>query len=53
MVELDQDRRAKLIAFVEANTRIPDEVKTRMLTRLAEPQVPADMVERLESRMGS
>ncbi|SHF51900.1 RND family efflux transporter, MFP subunit [Litoreibacter ascidiaceicola] len=53
MVELDQDRRAKLIAFVEANTRIPDEVKTRMLVRLAEPQVPADMIERLESRMGS
>ncbi|WP_281857339.1 efflux RND transporter periplasmic adaptor subunit [Litoreibacter halocynthiae] len=53
MVELDQDRRAKLIAFVEANTRIPDEVKTRMLARLAEPQVPADMIERLESRMGS
>ena len=53
MVELEQDRRAKLIAFVEANKHIPEEVKTRMLTQLAEPQVPADMVERLESRMGS
>ena len=53
MVELDQDRRAKLVAFVEANSRIPEDVKTRMLTQLAEPQVPADMIERLESRMGS
>jgi RND family efflux transporter MFP subunit len=53
MVELDQERRAKLIAFVEANNRIPAEAKTRMLTRLAEPSVPAEMVERLESRMGS
>lgn len=53
MVELDQDRRAKLIAFVEANGRMPKEVKSRMLNRLAEPKVPAEMVERLESRMGS
>ncbi|WP_298260079.1 HlyD family efflux transporter periplasmic adaptor subunit [uncultured Litoreibacter sp.] len=53
MVELEQDRRAKLIAFVEANGRIPDEVKARMLTQLAEPKVPAAMVKRLESRMGS
>ncbi|EPX81781.1 Membrane fusion protein of RND family multidrug efflux pump [Litoreibacter arenae DSM 19593] len=53
MLELDDERRAKLVAFVEASARIPEEVKTRMLAQLAEPQVPADMVERLESRMGS
>ncbi|MEP3347426.1 MAG: HlyD family efflux transporter periplasmic adaptor subunit [Litoreibacter sp.] len=53
MVELDQERREKLIAFVEANSRIPKETKARMLGRLTEPQVPAEMVERLESRMGS
>ncbi len=53
MVQLDDDRRARLIAFVEGNTRIPAPVKQRMLAQLAEPEVPAEMVERLESRMGS
>jgi len=51
--ELDDDRRARIIAFVEANTRIPDEVKTRMLGQLQEAKVPAQMVARIESRMGS
>ncbi len=53
MVELDDDRRARLIAFVEQNNRMPAEVRDRLLSRLAEPQVPAEMVQRLESRMGS
>jgi RND family efflux transporter MFP subunit len=53
MLALDDDRRAKLVAFVEANNRIPTEVKERMLERLAAAKVPAEMVQRLESRMGS
>ncbi|MEM6596236.1 MAG: HlyD family efflux transporter periplasmic adaptor subunit [Pseudomonadota bacterium] len=53
LVELDDERRARMIAFVQANTRIPEEVKTRMLGQLQEAKVPARMVERLESRMGS
>ncbi|MEM8555505.1 MAG: HlyD family efflux transporter periplasmic adaptor subunit [Pseudomonadota bacterium] len=53
MVALEPERRAKLVAFVEGNTRIPGEVKTRILGQLAQDQVPASMVERLESRMGS
>ncbi len=53
LVELDDDRRARIIAFVEANKRIPDEVKTRMLGQLQEAKVPAQMVARIESRMGS
>ena len=53
MVQLDDERRARMVAFIEANTRIPDPVKTRMLSQLAEPEVPAELVERLESRMGS
>ncbi len=53
MLELSDERRARLIAFVESNSRMPDEVKARVLTRLSEPQVPAQMVQRLESRMGS
>ena len=51
MVELTEERRAKLIAFVEGNARMPQEAKARILARLAEPEVPAEMVERLESRM--
>ncbi|MEM9583279.1 MAG: efflux RND transporter periplasmic adaptor subunit [Pseudomonadota bacterium] len=53
LVELDSDRRARIIAFVEANKRIPDEVKTRMLGQLQDAKVPAQMVARIESRMGS
>ena len=52
MVELTEERRAKLVAFVEANTRMPDAVKTRIMTQLAQDKVPAEMVNRLESRMG-
>lgn len=51
MVELTEERRAKLIAFVEGNERMPQEAKARMLARLAEPEVPVEIVERLESRM--
>ncbi|UWQ19146.1 efflux RND transporter periplasmic adaptor subunit [Jannaschia sp. M317] len=52
MVTLDPERRARIQAFVEGNTRIPSEVKARMLTQLQEEEVPAAMVSRLESRMG-
>ena len=52
MLELSAERRAKLVAFVEENKRMPEEAKARVLAQLAEPQVPATVVERLESRMG-
>ncbi|NKB29169.1 MAG: HlyD family efflux transporter periplasmic adaptor subunit [Rhodobacteraceae bacterium] len=52
MVELSDERRAKLIAFVEANKRMPAEAKQRVLAQLSEPSVPARVVERIESRMG-
>lgn len=51
-VALTPERRAGLIALVEANTRMPDEAKARMLEQLAQDQVPAQVVARLESRMG-
>jgi multidrug efflux pump subunit AcrA (membrane-fusion protein) len=53
MLALEDDRRARLIAFVEDNRRLPPPVKARMLEQLAEPEVPAEMVSRLEGRMGS
>jgi RND family efflux transporter MFP subunit len=52
MVELTEERRARLVAFVEGNTRMPDEAKARVLAQLAEPMVPAQMVARIEGRMG-
>jgi hypothetical protein len=52
MVALDPERRAKLIAFVEGNKYIPKDAKKRILDQLKKPEVPNEMVERLESRMG-
>lgn len=53
MVALDDERRARLIAYVEANNRMPAEAKQRVLGQLQNPEVPAEMVNRIESRMGS
>lgn len=52
MLELDEDRRARLVAFVESNARLPEAAKTRILNQLAQDQVPAQVVSRIESRMG-
>ncbi|MDF1670753.1 MAG: efflux transporter periplasmic adaptor subunit [Roseovarius sp.] len=52
MLALSEDRRARLIAYVEADTKMPKDVKTRLLSQLSEAQVPARMVTRLERRMG-
>ena len=52
MLELSEERRAKLVAFVEGNKRMPKDAKARVLAQLAEQKVPAQMVNRIESRMG-
>lgn len=49
MVQLDPERRARLIAQVEGNTRMPAEVRARMLAQLSEAAVPAATIERLEN----
>ncbi len=51
-IALDDARRAKLIEFVQASTRMPDDAKARLLEQLNQPEVPTSVVERLESRMG-
>lgn len=53
MLELSEDRRARLRRFVEDSPDIPAAMKTRLLGQLEQPQVPAQTVERLERRMGS
>ena len=52
MLELSAERRARIVAFVEGNARMPAEVKARLLATLSESKVPAQMVARIESRMG-
>jgi hypothetical protein len=51
-VALSAERRAALIAFVEGNSRMPDDVRARMLSDLQQERVPAATVARLEARMG-
>lgn len=52
MVELTAERRAALIAFIEGNPAMPPEAKARVLAQLAETLVPAQVVARIEARMG-
>lgn len=52
LIELAPERRAALIAFVESNARMPAEAKARVLAQLSAERVPAQVVERIESRMG-
>ena len=52
MVKLTDERRAKLMAFIEGNGYIPPDAKKRILGQLKKDKVPANVVERIESRMG-
>ncbi|MCX7645648.1 MAG: HlyD family efflux transporter periplasmic adaptor subunit [Rhodobacteraceae bacterium] len=52
MLELTPERRAALIAFVEASDQMPPEAKARVLDQLNAERVPAQVVARIESRMG-
>ncbi|WP_114965757.1 efflux RND transporter periplasmic adaptor subunit [Alkalilacustris brevis] len=51
MIELSAERRAQLIAFVEGNSRMPEEARNRILVQLSADRVPAQVVEQLENRM--
>lgn len=51
-IVLDDARRARLIAFVESNERMPAEAKARILAELQAPEVAAETIQRLEERMG-
>ncbi|MEM1075711.1 MAG: HlyD family efflux transporter periplasmic adaptor subunit [Pseudomonadota bacterium] len=52
LLQLSDHRRARLVTFVLEDAYLPEDAKARMLSQLAEPQVPAQMVARLERRMG-
>ncbi len=45
------ERRARLIAAVQGNAQLPEAARARMLEQLQADQVPADLVNRIETRM--
>lgn len=51
MIVLDPERKARLLAFIEGNQRMPADAKARIIAQLSEPEVPKEVVERLEGRM--
>lgn len=52
MVALTPERRAELIAFIEADNAMPDAARARVLAQLSANAVPAQVVARIEARMG-
>jgi len=52
MITLSAERRTALVRYVEGNQMMPDDAKARILKALEQPEVPVQMVERLEGRMG-
>lgn len=52
LLDLSEERRARLVAFVEGNKRMPDEMRKSILAQLSNQRVPAALVNRIESRMG-
>ncbi|MCR9086730.1 MAG: efflux transporter periplasmic adaptor subunit [Rhodobacteraceae bacterium] len=53
MLRLDPARKARLIAYVQDSDVMTEDAKARVLAQLEADEVPAQMVETLESRMGS
>ena len=51
MIVLDPERKARLLAFIEGNQRMPADAKARIIAQLSEPEVSKEVVERLEGRM--
>ncbi|MCV2874070.1 efflux transporter periplasmic adaptor subunit [Defluviimonas sp. WL0050] len=52
LVDLTPERRAALIAFVEESGAMGDDAKASVIARLRDDRVPAEMVARIEARMG-
>ncbi len=52
MIVLDEERRTKLLEYV-TGSRMPEEVKQRIIGQLEQEEVSSETVTRLESRMGS
>jgi multidrug efflux pump subunit AcrA (membrane-fusion protein) len=51
MLSLDPERRARLIAYLEGQDRMPEAVRARLIAELSADEVPAATVARIETRM--
>lgn len=52
LVTLEPEQQQRMIAFIEANQRMPAPVKQRILSRLKSGKAPQAMIDRITSRMG-
>ncbi len=52
MIAIEPERRARLLAAIDKSPRLPDAAKAEIRRKLEAEQVPAALVERIESRMG-
>lgn len=52
MVAVSAERRAELVALVEANTRLGADIKAQILAQLAQDLVPVAVIDRLTAKMG-
>jgi multidrug efflux pump subunit AcrA (membrane-fusion protein) len=52
MLELSAERRVRLVAYVEGRRDMSAAMRDKLLNQLAQARVPAQLVERLENRMG-
>ncbi len=52
LIALTPERRARLVAFVKGNKRMPAGAKERILDQLTQEKVPQSVVERIENRIG-
>ncbi len=52
LLEISEERRAILVAFVEGNDQMPQDAKERVLSQLKMKLVPVQVVIRIEKRMG-
>lgn len=52
VLALSDERRTKLMDFVKQDPEMPEAAKARVLAQLAEKQVPRQVVDRIERRMG-
>ena len=52
-IALDEERRQKMISFIEGNGYIPKTAKKKIIKALSEAEVPVELIKRIESRMGN
>jgi len=52
-IALDEERRQKMISFIEGNGYIPKTAKEKIIKALSEAEVPVKLIKRIESRMGN